>query len=137
MYIEIMGAMVGRKKFLVVDDDVSVLGFVAAAVERMGHTVVRARHAEEALATFEAHRPWDGLITDIRMPDMDGFELGRNLVLRQPGLKMLFMSGFISDASSFLADANLPEDIFFLHKPFSLKEISEVIRLILVETEKV
>ena len=120
------------KKVLVVDDDPSVLAFVSEVVSQMGHLPLKAQNSSEALGYFEVHTRFDAVITDIRMGGMDGIELGKRLVGNQPGLRILFISGFIADASAFLADSILPLNAYFLHKPFSPLELSKVIAIMLV-----
>lgn len=120
------------KKILVVDDDPSVLALVSEIISNMGHLPLLARNSLEALGLFDIHSPVDAVVTDIRMEGMDGIELGKRLVGRQPGLRVLFISGFISDASAFLVDSVLPLDAYFLHKPFSPLELSRVISIMLV-----
>ena len=74
----------GRVKFYLVDDDAEVLKLLALVLEQAGHQVETASSSLAALKQIPASRP-DCVITDIMMPEMDGFELTREL-RRRPEL---------------------------------------------------
>lgn len=61
-------------KVLVVDDNAENRALAQATLEDEGYEVLLAGSGEEALALFEAHGP-DCVLLDVRMPDMDGFEV--------------------------------------------------------------
>ena len=83
---------------LVVDDDADIRRFVGYILERAGYTVVAAADAAEALRFVETHEPPpELLLTDIVMPDMTGISLAARAHKLQPGLHVLFMSGFADD----------------------------------------
>ena len=71
-------------KFFLVDDDPDILALIAKALEEAGHSVQRTTSSRAALQDIPAARP-DCVITDIMMPEMDGFELTREL-RRRPEL---------------------------------------------------
>ena len=63
-----------------------------------GYQAIEARHGREALATIEQHAgPVHLVLTDIKMPGMNGRELGRYVEERWPGKPILYMSGFASE----------------------------------------
>jgi len=64
--------------FYVVDDDPEVLTLLTRMLEQAGHRVEASPSSQAALAQIPQSRP-DCVITDIMMPDMDGFELTRRL----------------------------------------------------------
>lgn len=75
--IEIIDPLVGSVASpvaLVVDDDHSIVKVLTQSLRRRGFTVAAAYDGEEALAAIERHKP-DIIITDLRMPRMDGYEL--------------------------------------------------------------
>jgi len=77
---------------LLVDDDQDMTGMLKTVLERRGHQVITASNGVEALELF----PDDGLhlvITDIQMPELDGFELIPALLARVPGQRIIAMSG--------------------------------------------
>lgn len=117
------------KYAMIVDEDRAALGLAGIILEKMGYKVVKARTAEEALDLFQKHKPIHLAITNVRLGPMDGFKLGSLMRMNQPGLRILFLSGNISDGSSFLAEHDAPADGYFLHKPFLPHELAEVITL--------
>ena len=78
---------------LVVDDDVGVLDAICSALALSGHAVERAASGMAALDILD-RMLIDLLITDVVMPGLHGFNLARMGRLRQPGLKVLYISGF-------------------------------------------
>ena len=71
---------------------------VQRALSEEGGYVLAARHGEEALGlALQAEHPFDLVITDVRMPRMDGWELGRFLGERWPDLPILYISGWDSE----------------------------------------
>src|SRR5262249_568727 len=65
-------------KFFIVDDDPDIVALLVKTLEEGGHMVQQSTSSREALARIPELRP-DCVITDIMMPDMDGFELTREL----------------------------------------------------------
>jgi PAS domain S-box-containing protein len=79
---------------LLVDDDPLVLGNTAALLEDLGHFVVGAPSADEALEALEIHPDIDVVITDQAMPRMTGDELAREVRRRRPGLPVILITGY-------------------------------------------
>lgn len=71
-------------RFYLVDDDPDILALVAAVLEQAGHSVEACGSSTQALKEIPVQRP-DCVITDVMMPEMDGFELTREL-RRRPDL---------------------------------------------------
>ena len=82
-------------KILVTEDDEAVRNFVVRALEIAGHQVLQAEDGEEG---FDTLCGWDGefdlLLTDIKMPVMDGIALARSASTFYPALKILMMTGY-------------------------------------------
>ncbi len=109
----------GRLNILVVDDEELVRQFVRDSLA--DYAVSEAGDGEEALKSIRAQRP-DLVITDIKMPKMDGFALADQLRQEFPELPVVALSGYI--------DANEIEGhnfIGFLEKPMRLDEFREMI----------
>jgi sigma-B regulation protein RsbU (phosphoserine phosphatase) len=105
-----------RARILVVDDEPGML----RAVERVlseGHHVVGTRLSREALAVAEELQP-DLAIVDIRMPDLDGFELMAKLKARFPGIDVILMTGSVDDLDEKLVKAIRSPAFYFIQKPF-------------------
>jgi two-component system, cell cycle sensor histidine kinase and response regulator CckA len=71
----------------------------------------------------------DLLITDVVMPEMNGRDLAANLLSSYPALKRLFMSGYTANVIAH--HGVLDEDVHFIQKPFSMKELSGKAREVL------
>ncbi len=78
---------------LVVDDEEGVRSFVAESLERDGHDVVQAPDGGAALAAAR-EEPFDVVITDLRMPVMDGMTLVRTLRTEQPDVEVVVLTAF-------------------------------------------
>jgi serine phosphatase RsbU (regulator of sigma subunit) len=103
-------------RILVVDDEVGML----RAVERVlseDHHVVATRFSRDALPLAEKCRP-DLAILDIRMPDLDGFELMTQLKTRFPALDVILMTGSVADLDEKFVRAIRSAAFYFIQKPF-------------------
>lgn len=115
---------------LLAEDDDSLRGFLARALERAGHRVRVCADGDEAVEALDAG-PYDLLLTDIVMPGTDGIEVARIAAAKTPGLRIMFITGFAAVALS--AGTRAPEGANVLSKPVHLREIvAEVERMITV-----
>jgi DNA-binding response OmpR family regulator len=104
-------------RILLVEDDAFVQGFVERLLQESGYDVVTASDGAEGLSLALDTAPFDLVITDIRMPVMDGRELGRRLREVRTDLPLLYVSGYDTDIGSL----PLPPGggaLGFLRKPF-------------------
>ena len=114
-------------RILLAEDDDSLRGFLARALERAGHEVTACADGEEAVTFLD--EPWDLLLTDIVMPGLDGIEVARRAAARHPGLRIMFITGFAAVALA--AGDKAPAGAKVLSKPIHLREIvTEVERMI-------
>ena len=114
---------------LVVDDEEAVRLLACRMLTWMGYQALEARHGREALATIEEHSgPIHLVLTDIKMPGMNGRELGRHIEGRWPGKPILYMSGF---ASEVFHGGLLERDAPFLAKPFTQDDLSVKVKSLL------
>jgi PAS domain S-box-containing protein len=116
----------GTQTVLVVEDEVGLRELAKRLLERQGYTVLLAAGADEALRLFEGASGIDILLTDVVMPGTSGPELTRRLVERQPGLKVIYMSGYTEDA--IVQHGVLKPGIRFLNKPFTSETLGREIR---------
>jgi NO-binding membrane sensor protein with MHYT domain/CheY-like chemotaxis protein len=119
----------GRETVLVVEDDASIRGLVERVLERRGYTVLAAASPHEAVALAgEHHRPIDLLLTDVMLPEMSGPDLARIITASQPGLPVIYMSGYTDTT---VRGGQLDPGATFLPKPFGpeflLRKIREVL----------
>ncbi len=113
-------------RILLAEDDDSLRGFLARALERAGFEVRACADGEEAAAVLD--QDWDLLLTDIVMPGMDGIEVARLAAARNPSLRIMFITGFAAVALA--AGDSAPAGAKVLSKPIHLREIvSEVERM--------
>lgn len=109
-------------KILLVDDEMLVRSGTAMMLDELSHDVTEAASGQQALGILADQVHFDLVITDYRMPDMDGMEMiseARKLV---PGLKAVLMTGYEADDPRF---AGL--EAGSLGKPFGLQELERAI----------
>jgi DNA-binding NtrC family response regulator len=109
-------------RILMVEDDDSVRQLAARAMARMGHQVDVACDGAEGLdRIIEADGGYDLVVSDIRMPLVDGIEMAKKAAAGYPGLKILLVTGF-ADQRERAADLDgVVVDV--LLKPFTLDAI--------------
>lgn len=114
-------------KILLAEDDDSLRSFLARALERAGYEVVSCADGDEAIEALDGG-PYDLLLTDIVMPGVDGIEVAREAAAREPGMRIMFITGFAAVALS--AGSRAPAGAKVLSKPVHLREIvAEVERM--------
>ena len=88
-----------HEAILVVDDEPAICSLVKTLLELEGYAVLIAGDAETATHIYEEHSAEVALLlTDVKMPGMNGLELADRILRKKPQLRVLFMSG--SDAAS-------------------------------------
>jgi DNA-binding NtrC family response regulator len=113
-----------RKRVLVVDDEEGMRITLAANLELEGYEVVEAGSGARALALV-AEQPFSLVVTDIRMPGMNGVELLRQIRRIRPDLAVIMMTGF---AVEDLVEEGILEGAYtVLEKPFSMEVVAEVV----------
>jgi two-component system cell cycle sensor histidine kinase/response regulator CckA len=85
---------------LVVDDEDAVRRFATRVLARDGYTVIEAQDGAEALEQFNGHPPPDIVVSDIVMPRLNGVELMQAISVSHPGIPVILMSGYASEALS-------------------------------------
>jgi len=88
-----------QEKILVVDDEQSMIQFLSALLRREGYEVLAARSGAEALEAAGEHAP-DVVITDIKMPGMDGIALLEQLKKQDETLPVIIMTAYASQKSA-------------------------------------
>jgi CheY-like chemotaxis protein len=112
---------------LVVDDDPDVLDLARYTLVARGYSVVSARDGLEAVSLFPDEKsPFDLVVSDVQMPQMNGLELAERLWSAYPLMKVLFISGFVGEefVESKLANGKSA----FLGKPFRPRELAKKVR---------
>jgi PAS domain S-box-containing protein len=113
----------GALRVLVVDDEEHVRGTLAEMVEVLGHNVTVAAGGRAALAALESSS-FDLVFTDLSMPEMDGWELAREVRRRSPRTRVAVVTGYGREAARSQADS--PADAV-IGKPFDFAQVEEVL----------
>jgi two-component system cell cycle sensor histidine kinase/response regulator CckA len=120
----------GTEEVLLVEDEGSVRTLVRAILQRRGYQVVEAPDAERALAIAEEHEgEFVLVVTDVVMPGISGPDLVARLRARQPGLRVLYMSGYADDGEVRRAIAD--SGTAYLQKPFTPDALGRAVRELL------
>jgi len=114
---------------LVVDDEPAVSSFVERALVLAGYRTAVASSGREAIQVADALASIDLLVTDERMPGMTGDELAQRLRKDDPGLKVLYLTGFSDQL--FDRKSALWADEAFLEKPATVRGLLEAVSLLL------
>ena len=123
-------ALHGSELILLVEDADALRKLAQTFLESSGFRVLSAASGEAALDIAAHHSgPFDLLLTDVVMPGMNGRVLAEQLSMRQPGLKVLFLSGY---TDSFIAGHGvLEQGTNLLHKPFTEEVLIGKVREVL------
>ena len=117
------------RRILLAEDDNDMRRFLERALEQAGYRVVS---FDNGLAAYNRLReePFELLLTDIVMPEMDGIELARRATELDPDIKVMFITGFAAVALN--PDSNAPRDAKILSKPFHLRDLVNEVQTLLV-----
>jgi len=110
-----------ERRILLVDDEALSVMMVSEYLERQGYVVDTAYDGLEALSKCETH-VYHAVITDIRMPRMDGHELIARLEDLQPGTPVIVVTGHLRDTPASELGANV---VAMLSKPFQLQALRD------------
>jgi CheY-like chemotaxis protein len=115
-------ASTGGETILVVEDTAATAQITRILLESWGYRAIEAHTPAEALDLFEEHgHEIELVLTDVMMPQMSGPQLADELRRRNPGVRIVFMSGY--------PDHELTQlDEMFLAKPFNPAGLSETVR---------
>ncbi len=124
------GELGGSETILLVEDNGQVRDFGCAVLTQQGYTVLVAEDGAEALTCLSSHDgPVHLLLTDVIMPGMNGKELFTKASQRQPGLKVLYMSGYTGNVIA--RHGILDEGVEFIQKPFTVHGLAARVRKLL------
>lgn len=114
---------------LVVEDEQRVRHFSVDALRELGYTAISASGAAEALALLDEQPNVALLFTDVVMPEMDGRRLAEAALLKRPGLRILYTTGYTRN--SVVHNGRLDAGVNFLAKPYSIAQLARKIRGVL------
>jgi DNA-binding NtrC family response regulator len=120
----------GSETILLVEDQPQVRELAHMVLAGKGYAVMVAATPQEAERACERQdREIDLLLTDVIMPGVSGRELAKRLTLRQPNMRVLYMSGYTFNV---IAQGGMLEDgVTFLQKPFTPSTLAEKVREVL------
>ena len=110
----------GNLKVLVVDDEEVARNIVASELRNAGCSISSVESAEAAIAKFANDKSFSLLLADVVMPGMNGKKLFETLEPSNPGLKVIYMSGYTMDI---LSKHDMGTSDNFIQKPFSVDEL--------------
>ena len=120
----------GTETILFVDDNKEIVTVAKLLLQRFGYTVVTHLSGVEALKAFKSDpEKFDLVISDIGMPDMDGYKVITEIRRIRKNIPILLCSG--SDESDVVTNVKKYAADGFLMKPFTMHEITEQARLLL------
>ncbi len=120
----------GHETILLVEDEEMNLDVTRSMLTLHGYHVLAALSPGEAIRLAKQYGASISLLmTDVIMPEMNGRDLAEKLLEIRPGLKRLFMSGYTADVIA--QHGVLDDGVFFIQKPFSMKEVASKIREVL------
>ena len=122
------GTGLSMSKILLAEDDTDMRRFLVKALQNAGFDVTS---YDNGLSAYQRLReePFELLLTDIVMPEMDGIELARRAAELDPDIKIMFITGFAAVALN--PDSSAPKQAKVLSKPVHLRElVSEVQKML-------
>ena len=111
-----------RARLLIVDDDPGLLRLLSDTLGALGYHITQADSGAKALNILH-EKTFDLMITDIKMPDIDGLQLFRKVRRQFAQMPVLFITGIASQEVMESAEAD-----GFLSKPFRISRIEELIQ---------
>jgi len=122
--------LTGTETILIVDDEPALVKLSFTILTKAGYHVITAGSAKEALEILEHEsKSVDVLLSDVIMPDMDGYQLAAIVIKKYPNIKIQMASGFSDDRHLDIIDENFREAL--LNKPYHstalLKRIRELL----------
>lgn len=119
----------GSETVLLAEDEDCVRELLQTVLERAGYCVFVASRPSEAMRLLGRHRGHiQLLVTDVVMPEMDGIELARRVVHADPGVRILYMSGY---DEGHRVRSIAPHAGRYLQKPFEPDTLLRAVREVL------
>jgi two-component sensor histidine kinase len=114
-------------KLLIIDDQPQVTNSLKEAIEPGGHECIIFNHPQKALSHFEKEY-FDVVLTDLKMPDMDGIQVLRTIQQLRPGTPVIILTGY-ADTGNTIDAVNFGAHAFF-QKPVQINELMESLHFI-------
>ena len=118
----------GSETILIVDDEPALVELSKELLSQQGYHILTAQNGKQALEVLEKEDV-DLLLSDVIMPEMDGYELAAIVQEKYPAIKIQLASGFTDNRHIDRVDAYLHENL--LYKPFNSHDLLQKIRSVL------
>jgi CheY-like chemotaxis protein len=112
--------MTGKTSLILAEDEAMLRVLAVEMLEEAGFHVLEAADGMEGLELLKAHPEVSLLVSDIKMPRMDGYALAEAGLALKPGLKVLLMTGYAQEPPPALLRQ---AEVQILHKPFNLERL--------------
>jgi CheY-like chemotaxis protein len=117
----------GGETILVVEDEQNIRDILAGILPACGYRIILAQDGEEALEQWEKNKDQiDLLLADVVLPGISGIQLSQRLLASNPGLKVIYMSGFPDDVIK--SHGFVDKDMSLIQKPFTAMTLTQKIR---------
>ncbi len=116
-------------KVLLVEDDEALCETVASALREYGHKVDLSLTGRDALTRLRAREPYDAIVLDLRLPDMNGMEIVEYIKSNRPALGLIVASGYLEQEDVLRSAERWP--IMMLRKPYAASDLIERLGLLL------
>ncbi|NOX09138.1 MAG: PAS domain S-box protein [Gammaproteobacteria bacterium] len=118
----------GNETILIVDDEPALLALSSEILSQQGYQILCANNGQQAIDILE-NESIDLLLSDVIMPEMDGYELAAIVEEKYPEIKILLASGFNDERHRNMVNENLSNNL--LHKPYNSQTLLKKIRNLL------
>lgn len=126
-----MEGTVNTPRILIVDDEGAIRSLLAKIFAKAGYEVQTAASGAHAMALSAASEPFDVLLSDVTMPEMNGHDLVRSILERHPTIRCVLMTGF-DDIDC--QDCPLAPRCQVLQKPFLATDAVSIVARVLRES---
>ena len=114
-----------RHTVLAVEDDDLIRTLLEDTLRELGYRTITAANGQEALAALEVHKDIDLLVTDVRMPLLNGVDLVTQARQSQPDLRVIYVTGHVPD--HLLPRVQVDTKTVLVMKPFSMARFRETV----------
>ena len=121
------GPAADRGTVLVVDDEAIVRMLVTETLEELGYTAIEAGDGLQGLRILQSDASIDLLVTDVKLPGMNGRQLAEAARVVRPDLPVLFITGYAQSVGG-AQSVNLQPGMDLIGKPFSIDDLAAKIR---------
>ena len=110
---------------LLAEDEAMLRVVVRETLRRAGYNVIEAEDGTAGLEILQSDRPIDVLLTDVKMPGLNGYQLAEAGLTLRPGMRVMLMTGYADEA---IPDAIRDASIQVMRKPFNFATLASEVR---------